>query len=65
MSVRYLELTDLAIEAKRGRNVEKYRTYSEEATTVYNYISTYINSLNNEQFKSNSANYNMLSVSMR
>lgn len=65
MSVRYLELTDLAIEAKRGRNVEKYRTYSEEATAVYNYISTYINSLNNEQFKSNSANYNMLSVSMR
>lgn len=65
MSVRYLEFTDLAIEAKRGRNVEKYRTYSEEATTVYNYISTYINSLNNEQFKSNSANYNMLSVSLR
>lgn len=65
MSVRYLELTDLAIEAKRGRNVEKYRTYSEEATMVYNYISTYINSLNNEQFKSNSANYSMLSVSLR
>lgn len=65
MSARYLQFTDLAIEAKRGRNVEKYRTYSEEATTLYHYISTYINSLNNEQFKSNSANYNMLSVSLR
>lgn len=65
MSLRYLELTDLAIEAKRGRNVEKYRTYNEEATTLYHYISTYINSLNNEQFKSNSANYSMLSLSLR
>lgn len=65
MSMEYLELTDLAIEAKRGRNVEKYRTYSEEADTIYMYISTYINSLNNEQFKSNSANYSVLSVSLR
>lgn len=65
MSYRYLEYTDLAIEAKRGRNVQKYRTYNEEATTIYQYISTYIDSLNNEQFKSNSANYSMLSVSLR
>lgn len=65
MSYRYLEYTDLAIEAKRGRNVEKYRTYNEEATTIYQYINTYIDSLNNEQFKSNSANYSMLSVSLR
>lgn len=65
MSMKYLELTDLAIEAKRGRNVEKYRTYSDEADTIYKYISTYINSLNNEQFKSNSANYSVLSVSLR
>lgn len=65
MSLKYLEYTDLAIEAKRGRNVEKYKTYNEEATTIYQYISTYINSLNNDQFKSNSANYTMLSVSLR
>ncbi len=65
MSLKYLEYTDLAIEAKRGRNVEKYKTYNEEATKIYQYISTYINSLNNDQFKSNSANYTMLSVSLR
>lgn len=65
MSLKYLEYTDLAIEAKRGRNVEKYKTYNEEATTIYQYISTYINSLNNDQFKSNSANYTMLSMSLR
>ena len=65
MSLQYLELTDRAIEAKRGRNVEKYRTYSEEADELYGYITTYINSLNNEQFKSNSASYSVLSVTLR
>lgn len=65
MSVKYLELTELAIEAKRGRNVEKYRTYSEQADTLYQYITTYISSLNNEQFKSNSDNYSLLSVTLR
>lgn len=65
MSIKYLELTELAIEAKRGRNVEKYRAYSEEAETLYSYITTYISSLNNEQFKSNSANYSVLSVTLR
>jgi len=65
MSVKYLELTESAIEAKRGRNVEKYRAYSEEADTIYRYISTFINSLNNEQFKSNSANYSVFSVALR
>ena len=65
MSLQYLELTDQSIEAKRGRNVEKYRTYSEEADKLYGYITTYINSLNNEQFKSNSASYSVLSVTLR
>lgn len=65
MSMQYLELTDRAIEAKRGRNVEKYRAYSEEADEIYGYITTYINSLNNEQFKSNSASYSVLSVTLR
>lgn len=65
MSMEYLELTDLAVEAKRGRNVEKYRNYSEEAETIYGYITTYISSLNNEQFKSNSANYSVLSLTLR
>lgn len=65
MSEKYLALTEQAIEAKRGRNVEKYRTYSEDAEAIYRYIGTYISSLNNEQFKSNSANYSLLSRSLR
>lgn len=65
MSEEYLELTELAVDAKRGRNVEKYRAYSEEAEKVYGYISTYIYSLNNQQFKSNSASYSILSLTLR
>jgi len=64
MSESYLNATDAAIEAKRGRNVEKYRAYYEEATVLYGYIKTYINSLNTERFKSNSADYKVLSVSL-
>lgn len=57
MSARYLEEVEQTIEAKRGRNVEKYRGRYEEATKLYGYINTYIYSLNNEQFKENSQNY--------
>lgn len=60
MSGKYLEITDQTIEAKRGRNVEKYRIRYENATQMYDYIDTYIYSLNNEQFKNNSENYNEL-----
>ncbi|WWR16136.1 histidine kinase [Lachnospiraceae bacterium JLR.KK008] len=60
MSGQYLEITDQTIEAKRGRNVEKYRVRYESATQLYGYIDTYIYSLNNEQFKYNSENYNTL-----
>ena len=65
MSEQYLEIVDQTIEAKRGRNVEKYRVRYENATQLYDYINTYIYSLNNEQFKSNSENYNELSQIFR
>lgn len=65
MSYSYLELTNLAIEAKRGRNVEKYNQYYEEATQLYGYISSYIYSLNNRQFKTNSDSYEVLTFSLR
>ena len=64
MSIKYLQITNQAIDAKRGRNVEKYKLHYENATQVYEYISTYIYSLNNEQFKDNSSNYKILSVSL-
>lgn len=60
MSDEYLVITGNAIEAKRGRNVEKYSQEFEEATELYGYISTYIESLNRETFKSNSRNYSEL-----
>lgn len=60
MSDRYLEIADQAIDAKRGRNIEKYRARYENATQMYEYITTYIYSLNNQQFKNNSENYTEL-----
>ena len=60
MSAGYLEITDQTIEAKRGRNVEKYRVRYENAAQLYDYINTYINNLNNQQFKYNSENYTKL-----
>ena len=65
MSQNYLEEVELTIEAKRGRNVEKYRTYYENATEVYQYISEYITSLNLELFVSNSEHYSELSELFR
>ena len=56
MSYKYLDAVSQTIEAKRGRNVEKYRIRYENATQLYQYITTYINSLNNEQFKRNTQN---------
>ena len=60
MSQNYLNEVSLTIEAKRGRNVEKYRTYYESATELYNYINEYITSLNLELFVSNSQHYSEL-----
>lgn len=57
MSEKYLDAVGQTIEAKRGRNVEKIRIRYENATQLYNYINTYIYSLNNEQFIDNSENY--------
>lgn len=65
MSADYLKKVALTIEAKRGRNVEKYRIQYEEASRLYEYIRSYIRSLNAEQFISNSIRYNSLSEDFR
>lgn len=65
MSGQYLEIADQTIDAKRGRNVEKYRARYESATQMYDYINTYIYSLNNQQFKYNSENYTKLLQAFR
>ena len=57
MSQYYLNEADQTIEAKRGRNVEKYRAYYESSTWLYEDIDNYISSLNIELFAVNSENY--------
>ena len=65
MSEEYLNLTSQTIEAKRGRNIEKYSARYESATQLYEYIDSYIYGLNIEQFITNSQNYNELSSAFR
>ncbi len=64
LSQSYLELTSEIIQAKRGRNVEKYAAGYENATELYDEINTFIFSLNNEQFKNNSETYRSLVESL-
>lgn len=56
----YLEEVGRTIEAKRGRNVEKYRLHYENATGMYDSIKIYLSTLNMEQFRSNSERYSYL-----
>lgn len=65
MSESYLEITAKTIEAKRGRNVEKYKRYYEEATQLHRYLEDYVSSLNNERFRLNTESYTVISSSVR
>lgn len=65
LSESYLELDEEIIQAKRGRNVEKYNRLYTDAVTLYEEIDTFIYSLNNEQFKENSETYQILMNSLR
>ena len=64
-SETYLETIYETVQAKRGRNVERYKTYYEEATEIYGDIQNCIYSLNNEQFKNNSSSHMILLSSLR
>ncbi len=63
LSDNYLTQTEETIQSKRGRIIEKYKVSYEDATDIYKYINSYIYSMNNEQFKYNSANYSTLTKS--
>lgn len=65
MSEEYLDVVSQTIEAKRGRNVEKYRIRYENATELYGYIDAYISNLNSQKFVSNSQNFVNLSKGLR
>ncbi len=60
MSESYLDQVGETVEAKRGRNVEKYRQYYEKASQLYRYINYYITKLNMDKFKTNSQQYSQL-----
>lgn len=64
-SETYLEKVYETVQAKRGRNVERYKIYYDEATEIYGDIQNCISSLNNEQFKNNSGSYMILLSSLR
>ncbi|MBD5526189.1 MAG: histidine kinase [Lachnospiraceae bacterium] len=65
MSQYYLSITESAIEAKRGRNVAKYKEYYDDANELYGYINSYIYNLNNKRFRNNSNNYETLFSSLK
>lgn len=65
LSEEYLAEVALTIEAKRGRNVERYRVQYEEASKLHRYIKEFIRSLNEERFTSNSQRYGELSGNFR
>ncbi len=64
MSESYLTQTNETVQAKRGRNIEKYKSSYEKEKMLYEYINTYIYKLNNLRFRMNSANYQILLSSM-
>ena len=65
LSRTYLNLAAEIIQAKRGRNVERYGKLYEKADTLHGQILSFIYSLNNEQFKENSVSYQELVNSLR
>ena len=64
MSESYLEQTGETVQAKRGRNIEKYKSSYEKEKQLFEYINSYIYKLNNLRFRMNSANYQILLSSM-
>lgn len=65
MSDTYLYTTNTAVQAKRGRNVEKYNASYEKGEQLYRYINSYISSLNDKRFKANTSSYQELASSLR
>ena len=65
MSQNYVELTNYALDGKRGGNIEKYRVRYQEAGKLYAYLKSMISELNNERFRRNAEIYQLQSSSLR
>ena len=61
----YLKTAGETIQAKRGRNVEKYKSFFEESEILYSDLQGCIYSLNNAHFKINTENYFKLLSTLR
>ena len=64
-SENYLKTAGETIQAKRGRNVEKYKSFFEETEVLYTDLQSCIYSLNNAYFKVNTDNYYKLLTTLR
>ena len=64
-SERYLEITEEAITAKRGRNIAKYKNSFEQANVLFQDIQNSIYSLNSDRFRTNTDRYGSLLQSLR
>lgn len=61
----YFKITEEAITAKRGRNVDAYDEKYGQAAKIKVYLGDYMNQLNNNQFQKNSDNYLLLQQFLR
>ncbi len=64
LSQSYLQLVSETVDAKRGRNVEKYKDSFDQSGKLYTYIKSYIDSLNGYSFRSNTESYSAMSASV-
>lgn len=60
LSKNYLATAEKAIRGKRARNVEQYTRYYNECCESFEYLNTYIYSLNNVTFRTNSESFNTM-----
>ena len=60
MSESYLIVVNRALIAKRGRDIEGYQMYNEQASELFDYLVTCINNLNSTLFRNNSDTYAQL-----
>lgn len=65
LSDKYLSTSYETVQAKRGRNIERYKEYYEISKELHNNIKVFIKSLNNVRFKNNLDNYEVLLSSLK
>ncbi len=65
MTQTYLTYAEEAIQARRGRKVEEYKEAYARARVLFDYINSYIYTLNSRRFTQNTENYVSLLQSMR